>query len=60
MADYIVRNVIMQIDYECNTALGHLKSINQSIIIRVRASKGEVVLFWVFWLCNPKQLGDEM
>ena len=29
-------------------------------LFRVRASKGEVVLFWVFWLHNPKQLGDEM
>ena len=56
MAGYMVGNIMIQIDYEHNIALGHPKSI----IIRVRASKGEVVLFWVFWLHNPKQLGNEM
>ena len=41
MAGYIVGNVMIQINYEYNIALGH----PESIIIRVRASKGEVVLF---------------
>ena len=56
MAGYMVGNIIIQIDYEYNIALRHL----ESIIIRVRASKGEVILFWVFWLHSPKQLGDKM
>ena len=41
MTYYMIGNVMIQIDYEYIIALGH----PESIIIRVRASKGEVVLF---------------
>ena len=42
----MVGNIIIQVDYEYNTAIGH----TESIIIRVRVSKGEVILFWVFFV----------